>query len=164
MCPEMSRFVPGHIGRTNGDKTGHFGTNWETPPFRIHPHLALLGSWGAILPLSRCARNRCFFLSYFRPQGSPPSLACQKVLVSKRSWCLSAIKMAGKSCRSFMKVPGSGWTEKAIKIGGSLCFLDPADFRGGGSLVVAFQEFVMVAAQQLFGPCLLEGELVRMSP
>ena len=28
--------------RTNGDKTGHFGTNWETPPFSIYPRLALL--------------------------------------------------------------------------------------------------------------------------
>ena len=27
------------------DKTGHFGTIWETPPFRIHPHLALLRSF-----------------------------------------------------------------------------------------------------------------------
>ena len=55
-CPEMSRFVPfvlfcpswGQNGdksgqkRINGDKTGHLGTNWETPPFSIHPHLALL--------------------------------------------------------------------------------------------------------------------------
>ena len=59
ICPEMSRFVPvcpllSFLGaqngdksgqkRTTGDKTGHFGTNWETPPFRIHPHLALLNS------------------------------------------------------------------------------------------------------------------------
>ena len=28
--------------RSNGDKTGHFGPNWETPPFSIYPHLALL--------------------------------------------------------------------------------------------------------------------------
>ena len=53
ICPEMSRFVPvcpllspfrAQKGqkRTNGDKTGHFGTNLETPPFSIYPHLALL--------------------------------------------------------------------------------------------------------------------------
>ena len=50
ICPLLSRFVPvpgpkkdesGHK-RTRGDKTGHFGTNWETPPFSIYPHLALL--------------------------------------------------------------------------------------------------------------------------
>ena len=52
ICPEMSRFVPvcplcpsgtgdkSGQKRTNGDKTGHFGTNWETPPFSIYPHLA----------------------------------------------------------------------------------------------------------------------------
>ena len=55
ICPEMSHFVlfsrichrsgpqKGQT-RTNGDKTGHFGANWETPPFRIQPHLALLKS------------------------------------------------------------------------------------------------------------------------
>ena len=32
--------------RTNRDKTGHFGTNWETPPFSIYPHLALLNGVG----------------------------------------------------------------------------------------------------------------------
>ena len=50
ICPEMSRFVPvcpllsflGPRTRTNRDKTGHFGTNGETPPFSIYPHLALL--------------------------------------------------------------------------------------------------------------------------
>ena len=60
ICPDMSRFVPvcpllSFLGpgtgtnrdkrgqkRTKGDKTGHFGTNWETPPFSIYPHLALL--------------------------------------------------------------------------------------------------------------------------
>ena len=55
-CPETSRFVAVVLvvlfgarngdksgqKRTNGDKTGRFGTIWETPPFRIHPHLALL--------------------------------------------------------------------------------------------------------------------------
>ena len=49
-CPRLSSFVPicPRSGpqegqrRTNGDKTGHFGTNRETAPFRIHPHLALL--------------------------------------------------------------------------------------------------------------------------
>ena len=49
-CPRLSSFVllgaqngdkPGQK-RTNGDKTGHFGTNWETRPFSIYPHLALL--------------------------------------------------------------------------------------------------------------------------
>ena len=58
ICPEMSRFVPvcplfpdmspfWAPKRTNEDtrdKMGHFGTNWETPPFRMHPHLALLKS------------------------------------------------------------------------------------------------------------------------
>ena len=63
ICPEMSRFVPAcpllssfvpvpgpkkdkrGQKRTSGDKTGHFGTNWETPPFSIHPHLALLKNY-----------------------------------------------------------------------------------------------------------------------
>ena len=51
-CPRLSSFVPicPRSGpqegqkRTNGDKTGHFGTNWERPPFSIYPHLALLNS------------------------------------------------------------------------------------------------------------------------
>ena len=30
--------------RTNGDRMGHFGTNWETPTFGIHPRLALLNT------------------------------------------------------------------------------------------------------------------------
>ena len=55
-CPRLSSFVlfgaqngdKSGQTRTNGDKTGYFGTNWETPPFRIHPHLALL--------------NRCFLM------------------------------------------------------------------------------------------------------
>ena len=56
----MSRFVPGcpllsdvspflAPRRTKEDKqgqTGHFGTNQETPPFRIHPQLALLDFLG----------------------------------------------------------------------------------------------------------------------
>ena len=49
-CPRLSSFVllgarnrdKSGQKRTNGDKTGHFGTNWETPPFSIYPHLALL--------------------------------------------------------------------------------------------------------------------------
>ena len=49
-CPRLSSFVLlGARNRdksgqksTNGDKTGHFGTNWETPPCSIYPHLALL--------------------------------------------------------------------------------------------------------------------------
>ena len=48
-CPRLSSFVPicPRFGpqeaqkRTNRDKMGHFGTNWETPPFSIYPHLAL---------------------------------------------------------------------------------------------------------------------------
>ena len=39
VCPDLSEWAP---KTTNGDKTGHFGTNGETPPFRIHPHLPLL--------------------------------------------------------------------------------------------------------------------------
>ena len=40
--PNLSQFVPvPGQKRTNVDKTGHFGTNWETPPFSIYPHLAL---------------------------------------------------------------------------------------------------------------------------
>ena len=49
-CPRLSSFVllgarngdKSGQKRTNRDKTGHFGTNWETPPFSIYPHLALL--------------------------------------------------------------------------------------------------------------------------
>ena len=49
-CPVLASFVPicplsrpqKGQKRTNGDKTGQIGTNWETPPFRIHHHLALL--------------------------------------------------------------------------------------------------------------------------
>ena len=44
VCPLLSFLRErGEIGTksTNGDKTGHFGTIWETPPFTIHPHLAL---------------------------------------------------------------------------------------------------------------------------
>ena len=49
-CPCLSSFVPicprsgpqSLHKRTNGDKTGLFGTNWETPPFSIRPHSALL--------------------------------------------------------------------------------------------------------------------------
>ena len=38
-CPDLSRSGPQEgQKRTNGDKTGHFGTNWETPPFSIYPH------------------------------------------------------------------------------------------------------------------------------
>ena len=48
-CPPLSSFVllgarngdKSGQKRTNGDKTGHFGTNWEMPPFSIYPHLAL---------------------------------------------------------------------------------------------------------------------------
>ena len=64
-CPRLSSF--GLLGarngdkseqkRTNWDKTGHFGTNWETPPFGIYPHLALLkislviwSSFSSVLP------------------------------------------------------------------------------------------------------------------
>ena len=49
-CPCLSSFVllGGRNGdksgqkRTKRDKTGHLGTNWETPPFSILPLLALL--------------------------------------------------------------------------------------------------------------------------
>ena len=49
-CPRLSSFVllgarngdKSGQKRTNGDKTGHFGTDWETPPCSIYPHLALL--------------------------------------------------------------------------------------------------------------------------
>ena len=49
-CPRLSSFVllgarneeKSGQKRTNGDKTGHLRTNWETPPFSIYPHLALL--------------------------------------------------------------------------------------------------------------------------
>ena len=51
-CPRLSFFVL--LGAQNGDKsgqkrtkTGHFGTNWKTPPFiSIYPHLALLKRGG----------------------------------------------------------------------------------------------------------------------
>ena len=51
-CPRLSAFVllgarngeKSGQKRTNGDKTGHFGTISETPPFSIYPHLALLNS------------------------------------------------------------------------------------------------------------------------
>ena len=44
-CPVLSPFVllgarngdRSRQKRTNEEKTGHFGTNWETPPFRIYP-------------------------------------------------------------------------------------------------------------------------------
>ena len=51
VCPLLSRFVP-RSGpqegqkRTNGDKTGHFGTSWETPPFSIYPHLSEVNKRG----------------------------------------------------------------------------------------------------------------------
>ena len=49
-CPRLSSFVPicPRSGpqegqkRTNGDKTGHFGTNRETPPFSIYPRFSSL--------------------------------------------------------------------------------------------------------------------------
>ena len=49
-CPRLSSFVllgarngdKSGQKRTSGDKTGDFGTNGETPPFSIYPHLALL--------------------------------------------------------------------------------------------------------------------------
>ena len=69
MCPRLSSFVPicPRSGpqegqkRTNGDKTGHFGTNWETPPFSIYPHLALLNTvlvYSFGLPV-RCVIRGC---------------------------------------------------------------------------------------------------------
>ena len=70
-CPRLSSFVPicPRSGpqegqkRTNGDKTGHFGTNWETPPFSIYPHLAPLkngGLRGVWPPFLEIGRNRPF--------------------------------------------------------------------------------------------------------
>ena len=55
-CPRLYSFVllGARTGdksgrkRTNGDKTGHFGTNWETPPFSIYPHLAFLNTFSAL--------------------------------------------------------------------------------------------------------------------
>ena len=49
-CPRLSSFVlfcprsgtQEGQKRTNGDKMVDFGPNWETPPFSIYPHLALL--------------------------------------------------------------------------------------------------------------------------
>ena len=45
ICPEMSRFVPlcprlSRFVPVLGPKKNQ--TNWETPPFSIHPHSALL--------------------------------------------------------------------------------------------------------------------------
>ena len=71
-CPRLSSFVllgaqngdKSGQKRTNGDKTGHFGTNWETPPFSIYPHLALFNQWSissrvvcASAPDELCARS-----------------------------------------------------------------------------------------------------------
>ena len=60
-CPRLSSFVllgaqngdKSGQKRTNGDKTGHFGTNWETPPFSIYPHLALLNNCKAVRRFQR---------------------------------------------------------------------------------------------------------------
>ena len=52
-CPDLSPFRPQEgQKRTNGDKTGHFGTNWETPPFSIYPHLAPLKIRSQNMPLN----------------------------------------------------------------------------------------------------------------
>ena len=64
-CPRLSSFVPicpcsgpqEGQKRTNGVKTGHFGTNWETPPFSIYPHLALL-KFSAVPKRGRFRRGR----------------------------------------------------------------------------------------------------------
>ena len=103
ICPEMSRFLPvcpllsqfvPVLGppqegqkRTNGDKTGHFGTHWETPPFRIRPHLAFLETFAAELRQAApnflsslvvrapklAIANRCNFLSQLkRPRHRQP--------------------------------------------------------------------------------------------
>ena len=58
-CPRLSSFVllgawnrdKSRQKRTNGDKKGHFGTNWETPPFSIYPHLALLNYCPSVLKI-----------------------------------------------------------------------------------------------------------------
>ena len=51
-CPRLSSFVlfgawngdKSGQKRTNGNKTGHFGTNCETPPFRIPPPFSSRGA------------------------------------------------------------------------------------------------------------------------
>ena len=49
-CPLLSPFrAPRRTKEDNGDKTGHFRTHGETPPFSIYPHLALLVKFGIFL-------------------------------------------------------------------------------------------------------------------
>ena len=86
----MSRNVPvldprkdkrGQMGR---DKTGQFGTIWETPPCRIHPHSALkrvfikYGGWG--------------WSELFSLYGSSRHLLYQNVLTSQ------AISLTESAC------------------------------------------------------------------
>ena len=69
-CPVLSPFVlfcpswgpERGQQRTNGDKTGHFGTKWETPPLSIYPHLALLNFPSFLVFCRRLSFN--FHFSY----------------------------------------------------------------------------------------------------
>ena len=74
-CPRLSSFVllgarngeKSGQKRTNGDKPGHFGTNWETPPFSIYPHLAALNF------LEIEGRKSAKYFAKFLPRSSPMS-------------------------------------------------------------------------------------------
>ena len=68
--------------RTNGDNTGHFGTNGEAPPFSILPHLALL--------------ENSFFCLRTHSRGSPghlsfghrlPRISCKSI----QSWKMGIV-------------------------------------------------------------------------
>ena len=83
-CPRLSSFVPTcprsrpqeGQKRTSVDKTGHFGTNGETPPFRIYPHLALLntGVRGSCCPLrAESCVNVCMSLRSTQVKQTSPT-------------------------------------------------------------------------------------------
>ena len=86
-CPRLSSFVPicPRSGpqegqkRTNGDKTGHFGTNWETPPFSIYPHLALLNLVMVMMGRDwpEAGRARCSSILSMRAVPIGRTLACR---------------------------------------------------------------------------------------
>ena len=67
-CPRLSSFAllgarkrdKSGQKRTNGDKTGHFGTNWETPPFSIYPHLAPISRYWSLNLADLVAISRRF--------------------------------------------------------------------------------------------------------
>ena len=75
-CPRLSSFVPicplsgpqEGQKRTNEDKTGHFGTNGETPSFSIYPHLARLNHWG-----SRMTFHHFIFREFFGRREMTPT-------------------------------------------------------------------------------------------